>query len=63
MQEVQNHWECELFDKLADPNYFSPPVPPDGQAILSVIAFGYSIPQDGWKFSRAELGEKWIRVS
>ena len=63
MKEVENHWDCELFDKLSNPDYFSPPIPPDGSTILSVIAFGHSIPQDGWKFSRSALGEKWIRVS
>lgn len=62
MNEKQNHWECQLFDKISDPDYFSPPVPGDGKAILSVIAFGHSIPHDGWKFSRSALGESWIRV-
>lgn len=55
-------WDCAVLDSLIDPNYFSPPISPNGEVTLRVVACHQDYPQ-GRTFTRGAAGECWTRIS
>jgi hypothetical protein len=55
-----HHWTCRSGDELP-PNYFNPPISPNGVPVLTVTAFHRLIP-GGHNFVRRALGEPWIKL-
>lgn len=55
------HWQTPLGGALS-PDYFCPlelnPTKP-----RTVTAYHHTLPREGWAFTRAALGEPWIRMT